>query len=59
MDKKLVIFEKPSKLWKKWVCVIGGIEFSGNDKEELRARAIQMLKDEIERLERESKWEPK
>jgi len=51
--EKLVTFEKPSKLWKKWVCVIGGIEFSGENREELRKRAIQMLKDEIVRLQKE------
>ena len=52
----LVTFEEPikgSKLKRTWVCVIGGIEFSGGNKECLKQKAIQMLKDEIQRLEKE------
>lgn len=52
----LVTFEQPirgSKLHRVWVCVIGGIEFSGENKKELRQKAIQILKDEIVRLEKE------
>jgi hypothetical protein len=47
----LVTFERPMFGRKdRWVCVIGGIEFSGETEEELRHRAIKMLEGELKRL---------
>ena len=49
----LVTFEQPikgSKLRRKWVCIICG-EFTGESHEELKQKAIKMLKDEIKTLE--------
>lgn len=47
----LVTFERATK--DKLVCCIGGIEFSGDSKEELRQKAIKLLENEIERLRKE------
>ncbi len=59
---RIVTFESPiksSKLRKYWVCVIGGIEFSGENKLELMEKAIQVLKCELAKLEVEYDLESK
>lgn len=48
---RLVTFEKPIPRSKIWVCIVGGWEFSGENKLELMEKAIQMLKCELSRLE--------
>jgi hypothetical protein len=48
----LVTFEQPSPGMKRWFCIIGGVEFSRESRQECVTHAIELLAKEIERLTR-------
>jgi len=48
--ERLVLFEKPRKLYKRWTASIGGIEISCDTYPKLKEKVIKILEEELEKL---------